>query len=133
MERAAFLPAPIASITVAAPDTITPPVHTLSIDVFKESSSTSIVSHFDTLRSGVVCGIIGLGLFPIAIIQTSIFILNSEPSILTGLRLPDASGSPSSILKHSHTLLHVPEARPLICDITCISQLMLHSGQTDEE
>ena len=40
MEAAAFLPAPMARMTVAAPVTMSPPAHTLGLDVRPSSSAS---------------------------------------------------------------------------------------------
>lgn len=50
MARAAFLPAPIAEITVAAPVTISPPANTPSLVVLPPSSLTIILPHLLVLR-----------------------------------------------------------------------------------
>ncbi len=51
---AAFLPAPIARITVAAPVTISPPAKTPGIEVICVSGSTSMYPHLFVLSPGVV-------------------------------------------------------------------------------
>lgn len=56
---------------------------------------------FVLLKASEPLKMIGLGEVPIAIITTSAGTRNSEPSTMTGLLLPDLSGSPSSISMHS--------------------------------
>ena len=100
---AAFLPAPIALITVAAPVTISPPANTPAIEVAPASSAT-MLPRLLTSRSGVVCLISGFGPWPIAITTMSTSSTYSLPAIATGLRRPLASASPSSILIHFRPL-----------------------------
>ena len=90
----------MARITVAAPVTASPPAYTPSLDVLPVSSSATI--HFLLLMSSplVVEDISGLGEVPSDMITASNSITNSEPGISTGFLLPEASGSPSSILIH---------------------------------
>ena len=53
MALAAVLPAPMARMTVAAPDTASPPAYTPGIDVAAVSSSTMMPPHFCVSRPGV--------------------------------------------------------------------------------
>src|SRR5699024_6843678 len=99
MPAAASFPAPIAKITVAAPVTASPPANTPSLEVCPFSSAT-IHCHLFISNPLVVEGISGFGDVPNAIITVSTSNSNSEPSIVTGLLLPDSSASPSSILIH---------------------------------
>lgn len=100
IDFAAVFPAPIARITVAAPVTASPPAYTPSLDVRPVSSSTIIPPHFCVSSPFVVDLMSGFGDVPIDIITASTGISNSEPAFSTGLLLPDASGSPSSISRH---------------------------------
>ena len=95
---AAAFPAPIARITVAAPVTASPPAYTPSLEVAPVSSVATI--HFLRFVSSpaVVEEISGFGEVPSDMITVSQSISYSEPSISTGLLLPDSSGAPSSIL-----------------------------------
>ena len=45
-------------------------------------------------------GISGLGLLPMAQIEASMLMRNSEPGTSTGRRRPESSGSPSSMRRH---------------------------------
>ena len=90
-------PAPIASITVAAPVTASPPANTPSFDVcpfFLIGNDTLSAVY---IKPFVVDEINGFGEVPKDMITVSTSISYSEPSISTGLLLPEASGSPSSI------------------------------------
>jgi hypothetical protein len=89
MAFAAFLPAPMAKITVAAPVTASPPAYTPSLLVAPVSSSTIIPPHFWVLSPGVVDVIRGLGLWPIAIITVSTSITNSESCFTTASFCPN--------------------------------------------
>ena len=91
--EAAFFPAPIASITVAAPVTASPPANTPSRVVETVSSPTTRQPLLFASSPGVVERIKGLGDVPSAIITVSTSRINSLPGIAIGLRLPDASGS----------------------------------------
>jgi hypothetical protein len=66
IEAAAFLPAPMAAITVAAPVAISPPAHTLSLDVLPVALSMTILPFLPMVKPVVVAGINGLGPLPIA-------------------------------------------------------------------
>jgi len=63
--------------------------------------STSMVPHLPTFKPGVVWGMSGLGLWPMAQTTRSTSVVNSEPGTGTGRRRPEASGSPSSMRRHS--------------------------------
>ena len=90
-------------MTVAEPVTASPPAKTPSIEVAR-SSSVSIVPFFVLLSSGQLSASKGPGTVPKATITSSQGYMNSLPSTGTGLRRPEASGSPSSILMHSAPL-----------------------------
>ena len=92
---AAFLPSPMARITVAPPRTISPPANRSGMEDCMVSLSTTIVPHFDIFRSGRALGINGLGDTPTATITKSTSMLNSESLMGMGRLLPEASGSPS--------------------------------------
>ena len=109
---AAFLPCPMARITVAAPSTISPPAKTPFLLVLSVSSSATIFPHLFISISGVVLGIRGLDELPMAIIHVSIYSLYSLPLIGIGRLLPELSGSPSSILIHS-TCFTQPFSSPI--------------------
>ena len=79
MSLAAFLPAPIALITVAAPVTTSPPAQMASREVLPVSSSATMFPFLPTSSPGVVNGISGFGLFPMLQTTASVFILNSDP------------------------------------------------------
>jgi len=66
IEAAALLPAPMAAITVAAPVAISPPAHTLSLDVFPVAKSVVMFPFLPMVNPAVVAGINGLGPLPIA-------------------------------------------------------------------
>src|SRR3990170_269055 len=112
IESAAFLPSPIASMTVAPPLTMSPPEKTPFLLVLPVSWSTVMLPHLFTLISGVVWGMSGFAPLPMATMATSHSMVNSEPFISTGLLLPDSSGEPSSILTHS-TALSLPSSSPM--------------------
>ena len=98
MERAALLPAAMARITSAGPDTTSPPANTPSILVLKVAGSTSSVPRSVNVNpSGSA---LLSTLCPIAIITLSTSIVNSEPWTSLGRRRPLASGSPISIRAH---------------------------------
>ena len=59
IEAAAFLPSPIAKITVAGPRTMSPPAYTPLDDDFSVSSSTSIWPPLRVIILGIDAG--GLG------------------------------------------------------------------------
>ena len=82
MAVAAFLPAPIARITVAAPVTASPPAYTAFLEVLPVLSSITIPPLLLTNKSSVVFLINGLGLVPIEIITASTSISYSEFAIL---------------------------------------------------
>ena len=88
MLRAAFRPAPIASITVAAPVTMSPPANTPAIEVIRLSSASRyphlLSSSFD------VWPMIGLAFVPMAKTTWSVAISNSLPSTGIGRRLPES-------------------------------------------
>ena len=84
---AAFLPAPIALITVAAPVTTSPPAKTPHLEVAPVSSSATTVPLLFCSRPSEPLKIMGFGDVPMAIITTSAGIVNSEPSTGTGLLL----------------------------------------------
>ena len=104
IEAAAFLPRPWQLITVAAPVAISPPAQTLSLDVLPVALSMTMFPFLPMVSPGVVGGINGLGLLPIAWMTQSNGSTNSDPGIATGLRLPEASGSPNSICRHSNAV-----------------------------
>lgn len=107
MPLAACLPAPIARITVAAPVTASPPAYTPSLDVAPVSSLAMIQPLLLISSPAVVLEISGLGEVPSYIITVSASISYSLPGISTGRRLPDSSGSPSSIL-----IILIPDTQP---------------------
>ena len=100
MPFAAFLPAPIARITVAAPLTASPPANTPLRVVCIVTSSA--IKHLCLLASkpAVVLKINGFGEVPSDMITISTSRMKSEPAFSTGLLLHEASGSPSSISTH---------------------------------
>ncbi|MNY53055.1 hypothetical protein D3C86_1887810 [compost metagenome] len=101
MAAAAFLPAPMARITVAAPVTTSPPAYTRGLLVSMVASSTIMPPQRWVERPGVVERISGLGLWPMAIMTVSSSMAKTLSAFSTGLRRPLASGSPSSISTHS--------------------------------
>ena len=106
MASAAFLPAPMARMTVAAPVTASPPAKTFSrVDI--SFSSTMMPPFLFVSRPGVVERISGFGDVPRDMMTISTSSTNSLPSMGIGRRRPDASGSPSSILMH-----FMPHTRP---------------------
>jgi hypothetical protein len=66
MDLAAFRPAPMALMTVAAPVTTSPPAQIRSREVLPVASSATMFPFLPTARPGVVIGINGLGLLPMA-------------------------------------------------------------------
>ena len=56
----------MAAITVAAPVAISPPAHTLSLEVFPVAPSTTMFPFLPMVKPVVVAGINGLGAFPMA-------------------------------------------------------------------
>ena len=96
---AADLPAPMARITVAAPVTASPPAKTPSRVVISDSL-TMMPPRLLTSRPAVVVLMSGLGDVPRDMMTASQSMMNSEPGTSTGLLLPEASGSPNSILMH---------------------------------
>ena len=105
MALAAFLPAPMARITVAAPVTASPPANT-PLRLVRPFSSATIQPLRFVSRPLVVDLINGLGLVPSAMMTTSQSISKLLPSFTTGLRRPLSSGSPSSISTHSIPFTH---------------------------
>ena len=97
---AAVFPAPIARMTVAAPVTASPPAQTPSSEVLPVSSTTTMPPRRLISSPAVVDLISGLGEVPMDMITQSQSRMNSEPGISTEERLPEASGSPSSVLMH---------------------------------
>ncbi len=97
MLQAAFLPWATAWMAVCAPSTASPPANTRGSAVWKVQSSTAMVRHLVRLTpcSSVVPS--SLGYWPIAAMIWSHSTTNSLPSIGTGRRRPEASGSPSSM------------------------------------
>ena len=89
------LPAPIASITVAAPVTASPPENTPSRAVTPPSSA-SMPPLRVKVRPSVVLRIRGFGLVPMAMTTVSTSRIQLLPGTGTGLRRPFSSGSPSS-------------------------------------
>ena len=97
MDSAANFPAAIASITVLGPETTSPPANTPFLSVASVSSSISIVPQREILIPSFSAKKPVSGCSLIAGISVSNSIVNSEPSIGTGLLLPLLSISPSSI------------------------------------
>ena len=97
MLQAAFLPCATAWMTVCAPSTTSPPAKTLGSSVWKVNSSTAMVFHFVRLTPCSSLVPSSLGNWPMAAITWSHSTTNSEPSMGTGRRRPEASGSPSSM------------------------------------
>ena len=108
MAAAAFLPAPIALMTVAAPVTASPPANTPSFMVVTVSSLTTMPPRSLYSRSGVALRSSGLGEVPSAMMTESQAISNSLPGTSIGRRRPFSSGSPSSIRMHLR-----PRTQPL--------------------
>ncbi len=116
MAWAALRPAAIASMAVAAPVTTSPPEKTPSTVVSKVLSLTCTVCQrvrFSVSPKGsmlavrppkICCACV---LWPMAAMIQSASTTNSEPRTGLGLRRPLASGSPSSMRRHSR-----PAARP---------------------
>ena len=94
MEAAALRPSPMARITVAAPSTMSPPAYTPFTEV-RPAPSVFILPRPSTSRPYVVAATSGFDPLPTATITVSAAISNSLPSTGTGLRRPEASGSPS--------------------------------------
>ena len=90
-------PASIARITVVAPVTASPPANTPAREVCPFSGSATIHLRLLISSPSVVEEISGFGEVPSYMMTVSTSITYSEPGISTGRRLPDASGSPSSI------------------------------------
>ena len=100
MARAAFLPAAMASMAVAAPVTMSPPAKTPGTLVVMASGSTSTVPHrvvFSSVLRVEPSRKSFSGCWPMAGKTQSASMSNSEPVTGTGRRRPLASGSPSSI------------------------------------
>ena len=102
---AALRPSPIASMTVAPPLTISPPAYTSLSDDFIVSSSTTIVLRLLTSSPSIDLGTKGFGETPTLTITRSTRTSSIAPSIGTGERRPEASGSPSSIFAIASTSL----------------------------
>ena len=97
MASAALRPSPMARMTVAPPRTISPPAYTSGREERISSSPTMIVPFDEISRPPNALGINGLGDTPTLTITSSTSIVSTAPSIATGRRRPEASGSPSSI------------------------------------
>ncbi len=101
MASAALLPLATASTTVVAPKTASPQAKTPLDEVVRTSGSTLTTSSVSTLPSArneksPFC--------PIAGITVSTAMVNSDPLTAMGRRRPLASGSPSSIFRHSRAV-----------------------------
>ena len=105
----------MARITVAAPVTMSPPAHTPLLDVLPVSSSAIMYPHLLRAMSSVDWVRRGFAPEPTAITPRSHSSVNFEPSMGTGLRRPDSSGSPSSIFRHS-----IPTTRPWSSPRNCV-------------
>ncbi len=97
MEMAASLPALTASTTVAAPVMASPPANTPGMPVAKVNGSTSMVRHLLMVMPLSLGRNARSADWPMAGTMESHSMMNSEPFTGTGRRLPDASGSPSSM------------------------------------
>ena len=106
MDAAAFLPEPMARMTVAEPVTASPPANT-PLRLVAVVSSAMMQPCLSESRPSVVERIRGLGRVPRAMMTVSHSMINSLPAFATGRRRPDSSGSPSSISMHSS-----PQAEP---------------------
>jgi hypothetical protein len=73
-------PAPIAPITVAVPVTTSPPAHTRSFDLRLVSSSATMLPFLPIDSPGVVVGMSGFGLLPIAVHAFLLGVLRFLPS-----------------------------------------------------
>ena len=93
------MPSPMAFITVAAPEIMSPPAYTPLIVVSRVSGFTTTVHLSVTFMPSVHLTAVGLGLWPMATITVSASTVNSSP-VGIGLLLPDSSGGPSRILIH---------------------------------
>ena len=87
----------MARITVAPPLTISPPAYKSLIDERIVSASTTIVLRLLTSRPPIDFGTSGLGDTPTLTITRSTGISSIAPSMGTGERRPEASGSPRRI------------------------------------
>ena len=96
MVPAMRLPSAMARITVAEPRTMSPPANTPGRLVMPRSSAHRY-PWLVTARSGDDEVSKGLARVPTATTTVSHGMTRSDPSIGTGVRLPDASGSPSSV------------------------------------
>mgnify|MGYP001722700029 CR=1 FL=1 len=92
MDAAAFLPAPIARITVAAPVTASPPAYTPSLVVCMVSSLTIRQPRLLASNPAVVVRISGFGEVPMDMITVSTSSTYSLPGMATGRRQPLSSG-----------------------------------------
>ncbi len=100
MASAARFPAPMAAITVAGPNTTSPPAKTPGTEVSKVSLFTSIVPQRLKATSGSPASALSRsasGRCPTAATTMSKDRSCSDPGTGTGRRRPEASGSPSSM------------------------------------
>ncbi len=109
MFEAAFLPSPMARMTVAAPRTMSPPANTPAIRSGMLSSIYDVAPFVELEIRGRWRSAGDWLACRSATTTTSHGKTNSEPGMTTGRRRPEASGSPSSMRTHFR-----PVTQPLL-------------------
>src|SRR4030067_2217950 len=105
MDAAAILPSPMALMTVAAPLAIAPPAQMLGLDVCPGSALVTIPPFLLISNPGVVMGMRGLGLFPMAMTAASKGTMKLDPWTGIGFGRPAETGSPRPLPRDSISLI----------------------------